>query len=80
VIARAIVVLEALEKGERERSGQKAMIDELPLFSATPASTSVVASGPSELEQALADIHPDDLRPIEALQLLYKLKELKRDK
>ncbi len=38
VVERAKVVLEALEKGEREGGGtQKAMIDDLPLFSATPA-------------------------------------------
>lgn len=36
VIARANVVLEALEKGEREGSGAKAMIDDLPLFAVTP--------------------------------------------
>ncbi|NHX27291.1 DNA mismatch repair protein MutS, partial [Escherichia coli] len=38
VVARARVVLEALEKGEREGGpGQKALIDDLPLFAAAPA-------------------------------------------
>ncbi len=37
VVERARIVLEALEKGEREGSGQKALIDDLPLFAATPA-------------------------------------------
>ena len=76
VIERANLVLAALEKGEREGSGQKAVIDDLPLFSAVPATAPVSQSGPSDLELALRDIHPDDLRPIEALNLLYELKEL----
>ena len=38
VIERARVVLEALEKGEREGGGTRtALIDDLPLFAATPA-------------------------------------------
>jgi DNA mismatch repair protein MutS len=38
VVERAKVVLEALEKGEREGGSRKhALIDDLPLFSATPA-------------------------------------------
>ena len=75
VIARANVVLEALEKGEREGTGQKAVIDDLPLFAATPAPARTPPSGPSDVELALADIQPDSLRPIEALNLLYQLKE-----
>lgn len=76
VIARANVVLEALEKGEREGSGQKAIIDDLPLFSAVAEPVQAAPSGPSDLDRALKDIHPDDLKPIEALNLLYELKEL----
>lgn len=75
VIARANTVLEALEKGEREGTGQKALIDDLPLFAAMPAPKQTSASGPSEIEQALADIQPDSLSPIEALNLLYQLRE-----
>ncbi|WP_299672429.1 DNA mismatch repair protein MutS [uncultured Roseobacter sp.] len=75
VIARARVVLEALEKGEREGGAtQKTLIDDLPLFSATP-----VAPPPkqktSEVETLLADIHPDELTPRQALNVLYKLKD-----
>ena len=75
VIARANTVLEALEKGEREGTGQKAVIDDLPLFAATPAPVQTVACGPSDVELTLADIQPDGLSPIEALNLLYQLKE-----
>ena len=76
VVARANVVLEALEKGEREGSGQKAIIDDLPLFSAISEPVHTTPSGPSDLDRALKDIHPDDLKPIDALNLLYELKEL----
>ncbi|WP_289043164.1 DNA mismatch repair protein MutS [uncultured Aliiroseovarius sp.] len=75
VIARANVVLTALEKGEREGTGQKAVIDDLPLFAATPPPAQTKPTGPSEIEQTLAEIQPDSLRPIEALNLLYELRE-----
>lgn len=76
VVARAREVLDALEKGEREGgTGQKALIDDLPLFSATPAPSPPAQKGPSALDQMMEEVFPDDLTPREALQLLYKLKE-----
>jgi DNA mismatch repair protein MutS len=75
VIARARVVLDALEKGEREGGvKQKTLIDDLPLFAATPAPPAAPQKS-SALEDTLADIHPDELTPLEALSLIYKLKE-----
>ena len=72
VLERARVVLEALERGEREgHSKQKALIDDLPLFSAV---ATVAPMRPSALEDALADIQPDALSPKEALDLIYALK------
>jgi DNA mismatch repair protein MutS len=77
VVDRARVVLDALEKGEREGGArQKALIDDLPLFSAAPPPAPKPAKT-SELETKLADIHPDDLTPREALQALYDLKAIK---
>lgn len=77
VVERARVVLEALEKGEREgKPGPKALIDDLPLFSAIAAHTPDKASVPSELEEKLAGIHPDELSPRDALNLIYELKAL----
>lgn len=74
VVARARMVLNALEKGERTGGpAQKALIDDLPLFSATPSPPPPEKA--SVVEDALADIHPDDLTPRDALQLIYKLKE-----
>ncbi len=77
VITRARDVLEALEKGERERTSPKALIDDLPLFSAVAEhSAPSPAKGPSELEVKLESIQPDELSPRDALQLIYELKEL----
>ena len=76
VVERARVVLDALEQGEREGSTTpKAIIDDLPLFAATPRQTAPVASEANELEQMLNEILPDELTPREALQKLYELKE-----
>ncbi|WP_339762175.1 DNA mismatch repair protein MutS [uncultured Sulfitobacter sp.] len=79
VIARARVVLEALEKGEREGGAtQKTLIDDLPLFAVSPTPPPQPAKA-SKVETALADILPDELTPREALDLLYKLKEAAKD-
>ena len=76
VVERAKVVLEALEKGEREGgTARKAVIDDLPLFSATPAPAPVKPKS-SEVEARLKDVHPDTLTPREALDLIYELTEM----
>ncbi|MGR3649417.1 MAG: DNA mismatch repair protein MutS [Shimia sp.] len=76
VVDRARVVLDALEKGEREGKAHKALIDDLPLFAATPAPMAAAPSGPSPVQEKLADVHPDSLSPREALSLIYELKDL----
>ncbi|MCE8005504.1 DNA mismatch repair protein MutS [Aestuariivita sp.] len=74
VVERARVVLDALEKGEREGgSTQKAIIDDLPLFSAVPPPAPPSRTSP--LDEMIDQIHPDELTPKEALNLVYKLKE-----
>ncbi len=76
VVARARVVLDALEKGEREGGGaQKALIDDLPLFAATPAPPKVQRQE-SVVEERLKEVLPDTLSPRQALDLLYELKDL----
>jgi len=77
VVSRARVVLDALEKGEREGAGkQKAIIDDLPLFSMAAPPPRVAPAKPSLLETRMKEVHPDELSPREALQLLYELKEV----
>jgi DNA mismatch repair protein MutS len=75
-VERARVVLEALEKGEREGgTARKAVIDDLPLFAATPAPAPLKPKT-SAVETRLKDIHPDTLTPREALDLIYELRSV----
>ena len=74
VVARARDVLDMLEQGSRE-GGSKIQIDDLPLFAAAPPPQPKAPSSPSAAEELLTSIHPDDLSPREALEMLYKLKE-----
>ncbi|MFX0545448.1 DNA mismatch repair protein MutS [Roseovarius sp. S1116L3] len=75
VIERARVVLDALERGEREGgSARDALIDDLPLFSSRPPSTPVKPAAPSQVEEALKAVLPDELSPRDALALIYDLK------
>ncbi|WP_322891017.1 MULTISPECIES: DNA mismatch repair protein MutS [unclassified Yoonia] len=72
VVDRAKVVLEALEKGERE-GGRKAFVDDLPLFAAMPTPPPVKHQA-SEVEARLKTVLPDELTPKEALALIYELR------
>ncbi len=74
VVDRARVVLNQLEKTEREGGKQKALIDDLPLFSAAPPPPPSAAKT-SPVTDMLNDVLPDELTPREALDLIYKLKE-----
>jgi DNA mismatch repair protein MutS len=79
VIERARVVLDALEKGEREGgAARKALVDDLPLFSAVARAPAPAPApkGPSAVEERLAGVHPDELTPRAALELVYALKAL----
>ncbi len=78
VIERAKTVLENLESGADHSGGTtKTLIDDLPLFSATPPPAKIVKD--SEVEDALKDIHPDELTPKDALALIYDLKSKLKD-
>ena len=79
VVERAKVVLAALEQGESEgKAGQKAIIDDLPLFSVMASAPPPAPMAPAEdaLRERLATLSPDELTPIEALSLIYELKGL----
>ena len=76
VVERAKVVLDALEKGGREDGGsRKAIIDDLPLFSATPTPPPTKTKK-SLVEERLKGVLPDELTPKDALALIYELREL----
>ena len=78
VVERARVVLEQLEKGDREGTSQKSrVIDDLPLFSATITQQAPVAKPVvSPALARLSELNPDDMSPRDALDALYALKEL----
>ncbi len=72
VIARAREILAALEQGSN--MSPKAIIDELPLFAASPPPAP--KPQPSPAMEKLAQVFPDELTPKQALELLYELKAL----
>lgn len=82
VVERAKVVLDALERGEREGGKQAALIDDLPLFRAAPAQpmTRPVVAGESAVERRLRDTHPDEMTPMDALRLVYELKQMSQER
>ncbi|SDI78627.1 DNA mismatch repair protein MutS [Aliiruegeria lutimaris] len=80
VVERARVVLDQLEKGDREGGKRHlTLIDDLPLFSAVPvAPVPAAAELPNEISARLEKVLPDELTPREALNLVYELKALAR--
>ncbi len=79
VLERAQSVLERLEAGEA-RAAPAEIADDLPLFraAARPASAKPVSVPVhlTTLAERLALVHPDDLSPRAALELLYELKAI----
>ena len=69
-VARAEQVLATLEQGEQAGALAR-LADDLPLFAA--ARPARPAPAPSPVEQALAEIQPDELTPKAALELIYRL-------
>jgi DNA mismatch repair protein MutS len=72
IIRQAAAALEALEAQSRADSAQ------VDLF-APPAPPAVASSAPSAVEAALDALEPDRLSPREALDALYRLKNLRED-
>ncbi|MEE8532337.1 MAG: DNA mismatch repair protein MutS [Alphaproteobacteria bacterium] len=76
-VHRAEEVLATLERGEQ--SGALARLaDDLPLFAAAPGKSTPPPAARPALEAAFDDIHPDELTPKRALELIYRLKSLAR--
>ena len=81
VIERARVVLAELES--EQRSKPLAGFDDLPLFQniKAPVAKTVTEDGrPDPLTAALDEIHPDEMSPREAMDALYRLKTILRDR
>ena len=78
VIDRANVILNELEKRDMEKDPAKKLLGEgLPLFAHhLNDDSNAYASQNTELLNKLKDIYPDQISPNEALQVLYKLKEI----
>ena len=81
VIERARVVLAELESEQRAKplSG----FDDLPLFQNVKALRAASADAPAKtdaLGAALDAMHPDEMSPKEAMEALYKLKNILRDR
>jgi DNA mismatch repair protein MutS len=75
VVARARDVLDQLEAQGRDTKASR-LVDDLPLFSATVKQDARPKAGSGGLEDALVELTPDDLSPREALEALYRLKEI----
>ncbi len=74
VVRRAEAVLAKLEAGREKTGGLAAGLDDLPLFAATLADAPAAVK--DALREALAAIEPDALAPREALDALYRLKQI----
>ena len=80
VIERARTVLDALEQGSREGTANPGVIvDDLPLFSARPHFAPTQEQAMSPALTLLDAVHPDELSPREALDLIYRLKAARDD-
>ncbi|HEY4747377.1 MAG TPA: DNA mismatch repair protein MutS, partial [Steroidobacteraceae bacterium] len=75
VIERAKLVLAELEAVDRTAPTRK-LIDDLPLFAATPRAPAAPPrdEAAEAVAKALAALHPDEMSPREALEALYALK------
>jgi len=79
VVDRAKIILEVLEKGEKANS-LRSLADDLPLFKDTlKDSNQGKELAESEVDKLLAQIQPDDLSPREALELIYRLKDMVKE-
>jgi len=77
VLARAKDVLSRLEAGKAKTGGIAAGLDDLPLFAAVAAQPEEQAN--DIVREALAAIDADALSPREALDHIYRLKQLAQD-
>ncbi len=75
VVERARDVLDRLEENEVSGKGAR-LADDLPLFTATVKREPVRQTADDKLAVALGAFNPDEMTPRDALEALYKLKEI----
>ncbi|WP_244490999.1 DNA mismatch repair protein MutS [Paramesorhizobium deserti] len=75
VVERARDVLHQLEAGETSGKADK-LIDDLPLFSVEVKREQPKPKGNEALTEAILALSPDEMTPREAMDVIYKLKEL----
>ncbi|MDE0307784.1 MAG: DNA mismatch repair protein MutS [Albidovulum sp.] len=74
VLGRANEILNLLEKGKKgQKSETELLLDDLPLFAAAAKYRAPLPRA-SPVEDILEKINPDELTPLSALELVYKLK------
>ena len=75
VIRRAEAVLKRLEA---EGGGRRkvSFADDLPLFAAAPVATPAADPADAALREAVTGLRPDEMSPREALEALYRLRDL----
>ncbi|MDT9599503.1 DNA mismatch repair protein MutS [Sphingosinicella sp. GR2756] len=73
VLGRARSVLAKLEEGRAATGGIAAGLDDLPLFAAAQEAAEAV---PDPVQAALDDVDADALTPREALEFVYRLKQI----
>ena len=79
VVARARQVLQELEKVERASPALR-LVDDLPLFSAASMSLPHAEPHlPDPLRAAFDEVEPDELTPRQALEVLFRLKTIRKD-
>jgi len=76
VVARAKEILHNIEQGEFSQNGRPRLSG--PASGSAQPSQMSLFSAPDPLRQKLAEVRPDGLSPLEALNLLYELKKLSK--
>ena len=81
VVERAREILHQLENGEDKGAGRPAaLLDDLPLFRAAPSPAPAPKTQPSAIEERLRALNPDAITAREALDLVYELSGMLKEK
>ena len=74
VVDRSNEILKLLERGRKDQKSEvDLLLDDLPLFAAA-AEYRMPLQRSSRVEEMLNDVNPDELTPLSALELVYRLK------